>query len=325
MRILVTGGAGYVGSVCAAELLRRRHWVIAYDDLSTGHRKAVSAGVKFIQGDVGDGDKLQYCLRRFRVEAVMHFAASALVEESMRNPQRFYQNNVAATLTLLEAMGRCGVKKLVFSSSAAVYGEPDRVPIPETHPTRPVNAYGETKLAIERALPWYHRAYGLNAVALRYFNAAGATRTLGEVHDPETHLLPRLFEAALHPDLEFRIFGSDYPTADGSCIRDFVHVLDIARAHVLALRKLPGIGFDVYNIGHGRGYSVLQVVREVERAVGRRIRTVFAPRRAGDPAVLLAKATKIRRALGWEPKSSDLPNIVRSGWSWHRRHPHGYS
>lgn len=325
MRILVTGGAGYVGSVCAAELLRRRHFVIVYDDLSTGHRKAVGSGIKFMEGDVGDADKFQYCLRRFRVDAVMHFAASAVVEESMQDPQSFYQNNVVATLTLLEAMGRCGVKKLVFSSSAAVYGEPEQVPIPEDHPARPVNAYGETKLAIERALSWYHRAYGLNAVALRYFNAAGATRTLGEAHDPETHLLPRLFQAAIHREQEFRIFGSNYPTADGSCVRDYVHVLDIARAHALALRKLPQIGFDVYNIGHGRGYSVLQVVREVERVVGRRVGKVFAPRRAGDPAVLLAKPSKIRKALGWEPKFSGLPNIVRSGWSWHRRHPHGYS
>ncbi len=325
MRILVTGAAGYVGSVCAMELLRRRHLVIAYDDLSTGYRQAVGAGMKFIEGDVGDAEKLQRTMKRFRVDAVMHFAACALVEQSMKDPQRFYKNNVAATLILLEAMGRCGVKKLVFSSSAAVYGEPERVPIPETHSTRPVNSYGETKLVIERALSWYHRAHGLNAVALRYFNAAGATRTLGEAHNPETHLLPRLFDAALHPETEFRIFGSDYPTADGSCIRDYVHVLEIAHAHVLALKRISNIGFDVYNIGHGRGYSVLQVVREVERIVGRRIRTVLAPRRAGDPAVLLAKPSKIKKALDWNPRFSDLPTIVRSGWLWRRRHPLGYS
>ena len=324
MNILVTGAAGYVGSVCAAELARGKHHVIGYDDLSAGHRAAIAAGVSFVQGNIADKAKLKKTCRQFNIEAVMHFAASALIDESVRNPHLFYCNNVSAGITLLEVLIETRIKKLIFSSSAATYGEPRSVPISEDHPTAPINAYGETKLAFERALPWYFRAYGLNCIALRYFNASGATAELGEDHRPETHLLPRLLDAALNPKKPFEVYGADYPTPDGTCIRDFVHVLDICQAHILVLRSLSKLKFGVYNIGLGKGYSIREVVKTVEEVTGRRIATKEGPRRVGDPAVLIASPAKIRRDLKWEPKCSDLKTIVRSAWQWRQRHPEGY-
>jgi len=325
MNILVTGAAGYVGSVCAAELGKQKHRVVAYDNLSAGHRGALAAGITFVQGDIADSAKVRRVCRRNQIEAVMHFAASALVDVSVRDPRLFYQNNVSGSLAFLGALLEEGVKKLIFSSSAAVYGEPREVPITEDHPTQPVNPYGETKLVLERTLQWYQRAYGLNWIALRYFNAAGATGHLGEDHRPETHILPRLLDALLNPKVSFSIFGGDYPTRDGTCVRDYVHVVDIAQAHILALRELQKVGFGVYNVGHGKGYSIREVIRTVEKVTGHSIHPNVGPRRAGDPATLVASPRKIMRELGWKPRQSDLVTIVKSAWQWRQTHPNGYS
>lgn len=325
MNILVTGGAGYVGSVCSEQLIRRKHGVVVYDNLSAGHRAAVPEGARFVKGEIGDAARLRSTFKRYKIEAIMHFAAKALVDESVRNPSVFYSNNVSATLALLDAALECKIKKIIFSSSAAVYGEPQTVPIPEDHAKQPVNPYGETKLVIEGALGWYARAYGLQFAAMRYFNAAGATRTLGEDHRPETHLLPRLLSAALDPAKTFYIYGEDYATPDGTCLRDFVHVLDIAQAHILALRKLGQIKAAAYNVGLGEGYSIRQVVDAVESVTGRKLKVESAPRRAGDPARLVASPEKLLRDLGWKPRHSDLREIVRSAWLWSRQHPAGYS
>ncbi len=319
MNVLVTGAAGYVGSVCAAELIRSKHQVTGYDNLSAGVRRAVHPSVRFVRGDIADTKKLESVCRRDRIEVVMHFAASALVDESIRNPHLFYQNNVSASIGLLGVMARSGVRKLVFSSSAAVYGEPKSVPMTEDHPTSPINAYGETKLVMERALKWYHGAHGINSVALRYFNAAGAVGGLGENHHPETHLLPRILDVILDPSRPFQIYGDDYPTPDGTCVRDFVHVRDIARAHILAMQKLDKLGLAIYNVGHGTGYSIREVLETVERVTGARIEVKIGPRRPGDPAVLVASPVRITEELGWEPRFSDLPSIVQSAWEWHRK------
>ncbi|MBZ5562108.1 MAG: UDP-glucose 4-epimerase GalE [Acidobacteriia bacterium] len=324
MNILVTGAAGYVGSVCASELVNARHSVVAFDNFSAGHRAAIVKRVKLIEGDIADAATVKRVCRKFRIEAVMHFAAKALVDESMRNPGLFYRNNVSGTITLLDVLVECGIQKLVFSSSAAVYGEPKEVPITEEHPLTPINPYGETKLVIERALAWYQHAHGLRWVALRYFNAAGAVGALGEDHRPETHLVPRLLDAALNSDRTFHIYGDDYPTPDGTCVRDYVHVRDIARAHILALRALPRIRGAVFNVGHGEGFSVREVVRGVEEVTRRTLRVEVSPRRAGDPAVLVASPAKISRDLGWKPRHSDLRGIIRSAWTWKTKHPDGY-
>ena len=324
MNILVTGAAGYVGSVCAAELVRQGHRVVAYDNLTAGHRQAVVEHVQFVKGDIADTEKLRRVCKKHRIEAVMHFAASALVEESIRNPLLFYRNNVSGTLSLLEVLAALKIQRLIFSSSAAVYGEPKSVPIREDHPTSPVNPYGETKLAIERALAWFHGAYGIKCASLRYFNAAGATGDLGEDHRPETHLLPRLLAAASAPQGSFEIYGDDYPTADGTCVRDFVHVLDIAQAHILALHSLSKLGSRIYNVGHGKGYSIRAVVKAVEEIAGHRLDVLVGSRRAGDPAVLVASARELRRELKWEPRHSDLKNIIRSAWAWMQKFPKGY-
>ena len=324
MNILVTGGAGYVGSVCAEQLVKENHRVVVYDNLSAGHRAAVSPGAVFVRGELADAPKLHTVLRRHGVEAIMHFAGKILVGESARNPATFYANNVSATLTLLDLAVERKITRFIFSSSAAVYGEPQTVPIPEEHPTSPVNSYGETKLAIERALSWYAQAYGLTYAALRYFNAAGAAARLGEDHRPETHLLPRLLDVALDPSKEFLLYGEDYPTPDGTCIRDYVHVLDIARAHILALRKLARIKSAIYNVGLGKGYSIREVVSAAEEVTHRKINVRIGPRRPGDPARLVASPARISSELGWEPRHSELRKIVRSAWQWKQRHPGGY-
>ena len=324
MNILVTGGAGYVGSVCAEQLIKQKHRVVVYDNLSEGHRAAVPADSVFVKGELADAAKLRSALRRHRIEAIMHFAAKALVDESVRNPASFYANNVSATLNLLDVAVENKVNRFIFSSSAAVYGEPQTVPIPEEHPKSPVNPYGETKLAIERTLGWYAPAYGVKFAALRYFNAAGSTAALGEDHRPETHLIPRVLDAALDPSRKFTIYGEDYPTPDGTCLRDYVHVLDIAQAHILALRKLGKVDSAVYNVGLGKGYSIREVVRTVEEVTHRNIDVEAGPRRAGDPARLVASPEKISRELGWKPKHSELVKIVRSAWQWRQKHPRGY-
>lgn len=324
MNVLVTGGAGYVGGICAEELIRARHKVVIIDDLSTGHRKAVPAGASFIEADIADQAKVRRMIRRHRIDSVMHFAGATLVEKSMTEPQYYFQNNVQKGLMLLEALLAEGVKRFIFSSTAAVYGEPVSTPITEDHRIQPINAYGESKMMFERILDWYHRAYGLKCIALRYFNAAGATAQLGEDHRPETHLLPWLLDAAMDGGKPFEIFGDDYPTPDGTCIRDFVHVRDIAQAHILALRALPKVRFRIYNVGHGQGYSVREVIEVVKKVTGRRLGIRVGPRRPGDPAVLVASPRKLCRELKWKPRFSDLQTIVRSAWDWKLSHPNGY-
>jgi UDP-glucose 4-epimerase len=320
----VTGGAGYIGSVVVEELLRDGHVVVVYDSLYKGHRGAVAPGAAFVQGDLLDERRLRGALREHGVEAVVHMAADSLVRESVANPAKYYRNNVVAGLALLDAMRDCGVARLVFSSTAAVYGEPAKQPIEETDPTAPTNTYGDTKLAFERALGWYEGAYGLRYASLRYFNAAGATARNGEVHSPETHLIPLVLQAAAGRLPEVTVFGDDYPTRDGTCVRDYIHVVDLARAHVLALGILDERSA-IYNLGcGGEGYTVREVIDTARAVAGRDIPVRMGPRRAGDPAVLIASSDRIRAELGWRPAQQDLREIVASAWKWMQGHPEGY-
>ena len=325
--VLVTGGAGYIGSHAVKALRAAGHAVIVYDDLSAGHRAAVR-GAPLVEGDVRDTRRLAGVLRGHGAAAVMHFAALLSVEESVRDPARYYEHNVRGGLSVLEAMRAGGVSRLVLSSSCAVYGNPVATPMGEDHPTDPINAYGDSKLTVERALRHYGRAYGLRSIALRYFNAAGADPDgdLGEDHDPEIHLIPRAIEAA-RGGAPLRVFGDDYPTADGTCQRDYVHVSDIAEAHVRALEALgagSGEAARVYNLGTGAPHSVREVIRSVERVTGRRVPAEPAPRRPGDPPVLFAAAGRIGRDLDWRPAHTDLDDIVATAWRWHERHPEGF-
>ena len=321
MKILVTGGAGYIGSVTAAALVGKGHEVTVYDSLEKGHRDAVPDGARLVVGDLADGGNLERALSDNEIEAVMHFAAYSLVGESMRNPALYFINNISKGLILLESMRKTAIKKIVFSSSAAVYGLPESTPIPEGHPARPINPYGETKLCYEGILHRYHYAYGLEYVSLRYFNAAGATRELGEDHRPETHLIPHVLKAALGQEGSVRIFGEDYDTEDGTCVRDYIHVEDLAEAHILALACG---GERIYNLGNGRGFSVRKVIEVAGKVTGNEIRAVGAPRRPGDPPVLVAGSEKIRRELGWEPRRPEIEEIIASSWRWMREHPEGY-
>jgi UDP-glucose-4-epimerase GalE len=325
VNILVTGGAGYVGSHAARLLQRHDHDVWVYDNLSRGHWGAAPPG-RLIVGDIADRPRVQSALRERRIEAVMHFAAFALVGESVADPQKYYQNNVAATLSLLAAMRDCGVNKLVFSSTTATYGAPKRMPITEDEPQLPINPYGFGKLVVERALEDFARAYGLGFAALRYFNAAGASPEgdLGEDHDPETHLIPLVLQVALGQREKITIFGDDYPTPDGTCIRDYIHVDDLAQAHLLALQQLqPGQGLKL-NLGTGRGHSVRQVIEACRRVTGHAVPCEIGPRRPGDPPELVADSSLAQRVLSWQPKYVELEAIVRSAWKWHSEHPHGY-
>ena len=324
MNILVTGGAGYIGSIVAHELLGAGHCVTVYDNLSHGKRSAVPEGADLIVGELGDREALSSALRHCAPEAVMHFAALIEAGESMRVPERYFRNNTASTLTLLETMLEHGTKQLVFSSTAALYGNPERTPIEEGEPLQPTNAYGESKLLVERMLEWFHRVHGLRYASLRYFNAAGATAERGEEHRPESHLIPLVLKTASGRRDEIAIFGTDYPTADGTCIRDYIHVLDLAQAHLLALDALPERGQLVYNLGNGSGFSVRQVIEVARRITRRPIRVVEGQRRPGDPAILVASSHKIRTELGWKPKYPHLEDIVCSAWEWHQAHPHGY-
>ena len=324
MQVLVTGGAGYIGSVVSEELVRDGHDVVVYDNLYKGHLGAVVEGSPFIQADLMDGEILRRTLRTYRIEAVVHMAADALVGESMHNPGKYFRNNLAGGLSLLDAMVDCGVKKLVFSSTCAVYGEPQRVPIEETEPTCPTNPYGESKLALERALRWYDYAHRLRYVSLRYFNAAGASRRYGESHEPETHLIPIVLEAAIGKRQLVEIYGDDYQTRDGTCVRDYVHVIDLARAHILALDILDNRS-EIYNLGcGGEGYTVREVIETATDVTGLEIPVQVGPRRAGDPAALIASGEKIRRDLGWKPQMQDLAKIIASAWTWMQEHPNGY-
>lgn len=324
MKVLVTGGAGYIGSVVTEELLDDGHDAVVYDNLVKGHRAAVDCRAQFIEADLMDGNALRRALRENQIEAVIHMAAHSLVGESVEQPAKYFENNLVAGLKLIEAMRDCGVSQLVFSSTAATYGEPEKQPIEETDATQPTNPYGESKLAFERALPWYENAYGLRYASLRYFNAAGASRQFGEQHDPETHLIPLVLQAANGTRADVQIFGDDYPTRDGTCVRDYIHVIDLARAHILALNILDERSA-IYNLGcGGDGYTVKEVIDVAREVTGREIATRTVKRRAGDPAVLIASSDRIKQELGWSPKFQDLKLIVQSAWDWMQAHPEGY-
>ena len=325
MNVLITGAGGYIGSVVTEELIKDGYFVLALDNLKLGHRKAVSPEATFVQTDLGSADELDRVFHDYQIEGVMHLAAESTVAFSMTNPRKYFLNNVIYGVNLLDTMLKHGVSKLVFSSSAAVYGEPAEVPIGEEHPTAPVNAYGETKIMFERILHWYGRAYGLKCISLRYFNAAGATYLLGEAHNPETHLIPNVLKVALGQADNVPIFGTDYSTKDGSCVRDYIHVSDIAKAHILALKYL-GVseGNKAYNLGNSSGYSVIDVIETARKATGAQIPAVIHPRRAGDPAVLIASSKLAQSELGWQPEYPDLESIINSAWQWQKRHPYGY-
>ena len=324
--VLVTGGAGYIGSHAVKALRAQGTHVVVYDDLSAGHGEATAHASALVVGDIHDTARLRAAIRDHQVDAVMHFAAWLSVGESVKDPAGYYRNNVVGALSVFDAMTAEKVRFLVFSSTAAVFGNPVETPITESHPKQPINAYGETKLAIERALPHYERAYGLRSITLRYFNAAGADADgeLGEDHVPEVHLIPRAVDAALGRD-SFQVFGDDYDTPDGTCLRDYVHVTDLASAHLLALGALrSGAVSTTYNLGNGRPTSVKTVIDSVERVVGRKVPFTTGPRRPGDPAVLFASSARIRRELGWAPRYEDIDVIVETAWRWRETHPSGY-
>lgn len=326
MAILVTGGAGYIGSHTVAALLERGDEVVVIDHLGQGHREAVLGGKLYV-GDIRDRELLSRIFAENEIEAVIHFAANSLVGESMTNPAKYYNNNVYGTLQLLEAMNEHGVKRMVFSSTAATYGEPERTPIMENDRTEPTNAYGETKLAMEKMMHWFDVAHGIKHVALRYFNAAGAhpSGKIGEDHDPETHLIPLILQVALDQRSHISIFGDDYPTADGTCIRDYIHVMDLADAHLRAVDHLiAGKDSTVYNLGSGNGFSVKEVIEVARQVTGHPIKAVVESRRAGDPAVLVASSEKIQAELGWQPQYMKLETIIADAWQWHKARPNGY-
>lgn len=322
-KILVTGGAGYVGSICATQILKAGHEVVIIDDLTTGHSEAVTPGATFIEMNLGDRAAMKQLLSQHRIDAAFHFAAKAQVGESMVEPAKYFHTNVVEALSMLECLREAGVKKFVFSSTAATYGNPAVVPIPEDCPKAPVNPYGESKLAFEQILRWYANSYGFSVVAFRYFNACGATETQGERHDPESHLIPLILQAASGRRESISIFGTDYPTPDGSCLRDYVHILDIADAHLLALKRMDKPGFRVFNIGTGKAYSVLEVCRMVEEVTGRKLNIKYAGRREGDPAILCAAVDRIQQEFGWKASHSDLRSIVESAWRWEQKQRRG--
>lgn len=317
-RVLVTGGAGYVGSVCAAHLLALGHSVDILDDLSTGHLSAVPSGATFHKLDMGDREGLESILSQKSIDVVFHFAAKALIPESVTNPGVFFDTNVARSLAMLEVLRRHGVRKFVFSSTAAVYGNPEVVPIPEHHPKNPVNSYGESKLMFEQVLQRYADAYGWGVVAFRYFNASGGAHSWGERHEPETHIIPLLMQVASGRRQRFQIYGTDWPTPDGSCLRDYVHVEDIADAHVLALKTLDEPGFQAFNIGTGTSHSVREICSLAEKVTGRRIEVQLAGRRLGDPAILCADPSRLKLLLGWQPNRSKLEDILEGAWQWEK-------
>lgn len=321
MNVFVTGGAGYIGSVCVEELLNAGHAVTVYDNLTEGHRSAVDPRASFVEGCLSDRAKVEQAMKNAGAEAVMHFAANALVGESMTNPGKYFRNNVACGLNLLDAAVAAKVKKFVFSSTCATYGPPDRVPMTEDLPQKPINPYGESKLMFERILQWYEQIHGLEFIAFRYFNAAGASEQFGEHHRIESHLIPNVLMVALGQKSEIQIFGTDYPTPDGTCIRDYIHIKDLAQAHIAGL-EAGKRGF--YNLGNGDGYSVKEVVQMCEEITGSTIPAVEKPRRPGDPPKLVAGADKAFTELNWKPQYPKLRDIVATAWAWHQKHPDGY-
>lgn len=321
MNVFVTGGAGYIGSICTEELLNAGHQVTVYDNLSEGHRSAVDARAKFILAKPEVPGDILNAVKSSNHDAIMHFAANALVGESMTNPKKYFHNNVVNALNLADAALECGVKKFVFSSTCATFGPPDKIPMTEDLPQRPINPYGESKLMFEKILTWYQTIYGLEFIALRYFNAAGASERFGEHHRIESHLIPNVLKVALGQAKQCEIYGTDYPTPDGTCIRDYIHNVDLAQAHILGLAQ-GRTGF--YNLGNGDGYSVRQVISTCEKITGTKIPAVEKPRRPGDPPKLVASAEKAIRELGWKPKYPTLEDIVGTAWAWHKKHPNGY-
>ncbi|HEY5036512.1 MAG TPA: UDP-glucose 4-epimerase GalE [Chthoniobacterales bacterium] len=321
MKIFVVGGAGYIGSICVELLLDEGHEVTVFDNLSEGHRRAVDERAGFIGGDLSRREEITRALAETKPDAVMHFAANALVGESMENPSKYFRNNVCAGINLLDAMRETGVGRLVFSSTCATFGPPERVPIDESLPQRPINPYGESKLLFEKILRWYDEIHGLKYVALRYFNAAGATEKFGEDHRRETHLIPNILKVALGQKPQVEIYGTDYETPDGTCIRDYIHILDLSRAHILALGAKQSA---CYNLGTGGGSSVREVIDVCREVTGKKIPIVEKPRRPGDPPRLIAASEKIKRELGWQPRFQNLRAIIESAWRWHQRLPDGY-
>jgi UDP-glucose 4-epimerase len=319
VRLLITGGAGYIGGTVAGLLQQNGHNVLIYDNLCHSRREMVPSGAEFIEGDIADRQRIQGLLRDRHVDGVMHFAALIEAGESMKTPEAYFRNNSASTLSLLEAMLAEGVNKLVFSSTAAVYGEPEVTPIPEDAPLKPTNAYGESKLLVEQMLSWLNRSHGFRYASLRYFNVAGAVEGRGEAHEPESHLIPLILDVALGRRRAIKIFGEDYPTPDGTCIRDYVDVRDLARAHLLAFEALSDRDRLIYNLGNGKGFSVREVVESARRVTGHPIPVDEEPRRPGDPAVLIASSEKIGRELGWYPEYSKLDDIMASAWAWHQQ------
>ncbi len=322
MNVFVTGGAGYIGSICTEELLNAGHTVTVFDNLTEGHRSAVDSRAKFVEGCLRDAKLVKQSLLDAKADAIMHFAASALVGESMTDPKKYFHNNLVNALKLADAAVETGVKKFVFSSTCATYGPPDRVPMTEDLPQRPINPYGEAKLMFEKVLLWYREIYKLDFIAFRYFNAAGASEQFGEHHRIETHLIPNVLMVALGQKTHVEIYGTDYPTPDGTCIRDYIHIKDLAQAHILGLQ--PGkSGF--FNLGNGDGYSVKQVIEMCEKITGTKIPAIEKPRRAGDPPRLVAAANKAFTELGWKPQYPKIEDIVKTAWAWHKRHPTGYA
>ena len=323
MKLLVTGGAGYVGSVVASQLVEAGHETVVLDNLSKGHRAALPDGARLVEGNLLDEGSVRETLAE-GFDGVLHFAALSLVAESVEEPERYYRNNVGGTLNLLEAMSGAGVPRLVFSSTAAVYGEPEEIPIPETAPTVPTNPYGASKLAVDGMIGAVSRARRLAATSLRYFNVAGASGRFGEDHHPETHLIPLVLRAAAGTRDSVQLFGTDYPTRDGTAVRDYIHIEDLGRAHLMALEAARPGEHRVYNLGNGAGFSVLEVVEAARRVTGRRIEAIEAPRRAGDPPALVASSDKIRKELGWKPEKPELDAMISDAWAWMRAHPDGY-
>lgn len=325
MNVLVTGAAGYIGSICAEVLLARGFQVVALDNLQEGHAAAVPPRALFCRADLGIRSQIEDVFSKNKIDAVMHFAGEALVGKSVREPSTFYAANIACGVNLLDAMTRHGVKKLIFSSTAATYGEPHTVPIPEDHSKNPINPYGKSKLRFEEILADYRSYTALQFAALRYFNAAGASTERGEAHRVETHLIPKVLDAAMCLIPHVEVFGSDYPTPDGTCVRDYIHVLDIADSHVRALESIESVSGEAFNVGNSRGFSIFELIDAAEKITGRKISRKVSPRRPGDPAVLVASKDKLHRMLGWEARHSSLEEIISSAWSWKQRHPHGYS
>ncbi|ADV81972.1 UDP-glucose 4-epimerase GalE [Terriglobus saanensis] len=319
MNLLVTGGAGYIGGTVSRILLAAGHTVTIYDNLCHSKREAVAPGATFIEADIADRPRIEQTLREGKFDGVMHFAALIEAGESMQKPEIYFRNNTASTLTLLEAMLATGNNKLVFSSTAACYGEPEKTPILEDATLKPTNAYGESKLLVEHILGWFHRVHGFRYASLRYFNVAGAIEGYGEAHEPESHLIPLILDVALGRRESIKIYGSDYPTPDGTCVRDYIHVSDLADAHLLALQSLEKQTRAIYNIGSGGGFTVRQVIDSVSRVTGKQIPVIEEPRRDGDPAVLVASSEKIKSELGWAPRYAELDDIIASAWKWHQQ------